>query len=164
MLSLKKSKFHFEVPSIEMDSRLHFWTFKEPRNRFQGIDSASLCSLAGRHDNPIPTRFLAPIVVLKFQHWLKVHGVILESFIKDWDAEIFCEFRPSSTRFHATSHTVVRIWEHNWYMADMKILCVVDICLYAKKWCMGYGDDKGMSSSKLADQMRPLSSCRWISD
>ncbi len=33
----------------------------EPRNRFQGIDSASLCSLAGRFENPIPTRFLAPI-------------------------------------------------------------------------------------------------------
>ncbi len=26
-----------------------------------GIDSASLSSLAGRYDNPIPTRFLAPI-------------------------------------------------------------------------------------------------------
>ncbi len=27
-------------------------TFKEPRNRFQGIDSPSLCSLAGRYENP----------------------------------------------------------------------------------------------------------------
>ncbi len=36
-------------------------TFKEPRNLFQGFDSASLCSLAGRYDNPIPARFLAPI-------------------------------------------------------------------------------------------------------
>jgi hypothetical protein len=26
-----------------------------------GIDPASLCSLAGRYDNPIPTRFLAPL-------------------------------------------------------------------------------------------------------
>ncbi len=26
----------------------------------KGIDSASLCSLAGRYDNPIPTRFLSP--------------------------------------------------------------------------------------------------------
>ncbi len=26
-----------------------------------GIDSADLCSLTGRYDNPIPTRFLAPI-------------------------------------------------------------------------------------------------------
>ncbi len=36
-----------------------------PRNRFQGTNSASLCSLAGRYDNPIPTRFLAPIECLK---------------------------------------------------------------------------------------------------
>ncbi len=31
------------------------------RLRSPGIDSASLCSLVGRYDNPIPTRFLAPI-------------------------------------------------------------------------------------------------------
>ena len=34
---------------------------KESKNRFQGIDYASLCSLAGRYNNPIPTWFLAPI-------------------------------------------------------------------------------------------------------
>jgi hypothetical protein len=34
---------------------------KEPKNRFHGIISASLCSLAGRNDNPIPTLFLSPI-------------------------------------------------------------------------------------------------------
>ncbi len=37
----------------------------EPRNRFQEINSASLCCLTGRDDNPIPTRFLAPIDCLK---------------------------------------------------------------------------------------------------
>jgi hypothetical protein len=37
----------------------------ELRNRIQGMHSASLCSLAGRYDNPIPTRFLAPIDCLK---------------------------------------------------------------------------------------------------
>ncbi len=37
----------------------NFLTFKEPKNRFQVINSARLCSLAGRYDNPIPTRFLA---------------------------------------------------------------------------------------------------------
>ncbi len=36
-----------------------------PKNQFQGIDSASLCSLAGRYDNPIPTRFLAYIYCSK---------------------------------------------------------------------------------------------------
>ncbi len=35
------------------------------------MNSASLCSLAGRYDNPIPTRFLAPIDCLKIpaQEW-----------------------------------------------------------------------------------------------
>jgi hypothetical protein len=37
----------------------------EPRNRCQGINSASLCSMAGRYDNPIPTRCLAPTDFLK---------------------------------------------------------------------------------------------------
>jgi hypothetical protein len=37
----------------------------EHRNQCQGINSASLCSMAGRYDNPIPTRCLAPIDFLK---------------------------------------------------------------------------------------------------
>ncbi len=36
-------------------------TFKEPKNRFQGINSASMWGLVDWYDNPIPTRFLAPI-------------------------------------------------------------------------------------------------------
>jgi hypothetical protein len=36
-----------------------------PRNRFQGMNSASLCSLPGRYDNPLPPRFLTPINSLK---------------------------------------------------------------------------------------------------
>jgi hypothetical protein len=35
------------------------------RNWFQGMNSASLCSLAGRYDNHIPPRFLAPIDFFK---------------------------------------------------------------------------------------------------
>ncbi len=42
-----------------------FKLLREPKNRFQGIDSASLCSLVGRYDNPKHTRFLAPIDSLK---------------------------------------------------------------------------------------------------
>jgi hypothetical protein len=38
---------------------------EEPKNRFQGTNSGRLCSLAGRYDNLIPTRFLAPIDCLK---------------------------------------------------------------------------------------------------
>jgi hypothetical protein len=32
--------------------RRYFETSEEPRNRIQGIDSAILCSLAGRYDKP----------------------------------------------------------------------------------------------------------------
>ena len=39
--------------------------FMEPRNRFRGMNSASLCSLAGRYDNPLPPQFLAPVDSLK---------------------------------------------------------------------------------------------------
>jgi hypothetical protein len=43
------------------------------RNRFQGINSASICSLAGRrYDIHIPTRFLAPIDWWKFQDGLQI--------------------------------------------------------------------------------------------
>ncbi len=48
-----------------------FLTFMEPRNRFQGVNSASLCGLAGRYDNPIPTRLQPPIECLK----IPAHGV-----------------------------------------------------------------------------------------
>jgi hypothetical protein len=37
----------------------------EPENRFQETNSARLCSPAGRYDNLIPSRFLAPIDCLK---------------------------------------------------------------------------------------------------
>ncbi len=40
-------------------------TFKEAKNRFQGTNSARLCCLAGRYDNPIPTQFLAHMDSLK---------------------------------------------------------------------------------------------------
>jgi hypothetical protein len=39
----------------------------KPKNRFQGIISASLCTLAGRDDNPVPTGLLAPIDCLKIR-------------------------------------------------------------------------------------------------
>jgi hypothetical protein len=39
--------------------------FMWPLYWFQGMNSASLCSLAGRYENPIPPRCLAPIDFLK---------------------------------------------------------------------------------------------------
>jgi hypothetical protein len=47
--------------------------FMELRNRFQGMNSASLSTLAGRYDNRIPTRFLAPIDCLKIPaHYIHI--------------------------------------------------------------------------------------------
>jgi hypothetical protein len=43
-----------------------FYLLNKPRNQFQGINFARLCSLAGRYENPIPTRYLAPIECIKF--------------------------------------------------------------------------------------------------
>jgi hypothetical protein len=57
-------------------------TFNEPKNWLRGINSASLCSLAGRYDNPIPTRFLAPIDCSKIlaQYTLEYVARPLEMF------------------------------------------------------------------------------------
>jgi hypothetical protein len=54
----------------------YFQTFMEPRNRYQGMNSASLCSLAGRYDNPFPPRFLASIDSLNIPEpvFLNVYG------------------------------------------------------------------------------------------
>ncbi len=42
-------------------------TYKEPRNRFKGINSlVYIYNLAGRYDNTIPNQFLAPIECLNF--------------------------------------------------------------------------------------------------
>jgi hypothetical protein len=61
---LNKYKNFIDFVSLICTCRLawrpNFLTFKEPKNRFQGTNSARLCSLTGRYDNPIPTRFLAP--------------------------------------------------------------------------------------------------------
>jgi hypothetical protein len=53
------------LTNIEYVQSPYFYTFRKPRNRFQGRNSASLCSLTGRYVNPIPPRFLAPIDSLK---------------------------------------------------------------------------------------------------
>ncbi len=42
-------------------------------NLFQGMNTASLCSLAGRDDKPIPTRFLAPIAVFRIRS--RIHRI-----------------------------------------------------------------------------------------
>jgi hypothetical protein len=55
-----------------------FLTFKEPKNRFQGTNSARLCGLADRYDKPIPTRFLDPLDCLKIRAGAPAHSIVLE--------------------------------------------------------------------------------------
>ncbi len=56
----------------------NFKTFKEPSNLFQGIYSANLCSLAGRYNNHIPTRFLATTDCLKIPAQKRDLDIVLQ--------------------------------------------------------------------------------------
>jgi hypothetical protein len=62
IVPLKKIIFQYKTAEMQPSSRSRLaardYIFKLLRS--PEIDSASLCSLAGRYDNPIPTRFLAP--------------------------------------------------------------------------------------------------------
>jgi hypothetical protein len=49
------------VPSSFYTAEAVILNFYGAQKLIQGIDSASLCSLAGRYENPIPTWFLAPL-------------------------------------------------------------------------------------------------------
>ena len=49
------------------------------------MNSASLSSLAGQYDNPLPPRFLAPIDSLKFQLWLVKSYVYIVQYL--WNGE-----------------------------------------------------------------------------
>jgi hypothetical protein len=84
----------------------------EPRNRFQGMNSASLCSLAGRYDNPIPPRFLAPIDSLKIpalslQLVFCQCGLVLLASLRDW-SELSCAC--SLMRITLTGHRTSPWW------------------------------------------------------
>jgi hypothetical protein len=69
-----------------------------PRNRFQGMNSASLCSLAGRYDNPLPPRFLAPIDSLKIPALIKCSVVHPKWFIPIWNLPFHAILDPDSTK------------------------------------------------------------------
>ncbi len=57
--------------------------FMGPRNWFQKINSASLCSLAGRYDNPIPPRFLDPVDSLKIPAYMPKGGLYVNEIISE---------------------------------------------------------------------------------
>jgi hypothetical protein len=59
-------------------------------NRFQGLNAASLCSQAGRCDNPIPTRFLAPIDCLKIPELYSMDQISL--VIWSMQYSVYCTY------------------------------------------------------------------------
>ncbi len=65
-LTLKREHHYRDLQSDSRDGILKLL-------RRLGIDSASLCSMAGRFDKPIPTGFLAPIFCLKIPPLVKVY-------------------------------------------------------------------------------------------
>jgi hypothetical protein len=64
-LSRSTSQPGAESKQCSSTEPVFFKTFMELRNRFQEMNSASLCRLAGRYDNPIHNRFLVPIDCFK---------------------------------------------------------------------------------------------------
>ncbi len=113
------------LPNVfALDQSPNFYTFMEPRNRFQGINSASLCSLKGRYDNPIPTRFLAPIDCLKIQAqhplaaafckiWLFIAGSQLSlSRLGMGEGGNSCHFRPGKWKHFPAFFILIFILAH----------------------------------------------------
>jgi hypothetical protein len=69
-----------------------FLTFKEPKSRFQGINSARLCRLAGQYDNTI-----SGIVFSKKTFLLITLGVLVVTLLKMF----------TSTRNNVTSSAIL---------------------------------------------------------
>jgi hypothetical protein len=100
-LNTGNQNYFMQFKFIDMkitDQSRNFLTFKELGNPFQGINSAKLCSLAGRYDNPIPSRFLASIDCLKIlalvsvDSWTSCHGHDNPSHIGRhvWSCQVYC--------------------------------------------------------------------------
>ncbi len=72
--------------------------FMGPRNWFQGMNSASLCSLAGRYKNPIPPQCLVPIDFLKIpaQVYAALSSVSFRGI--PFTQNIYCSFPADSPR------------------------------------------------------------------
>ncbi len=109
------SKWIFFHREIKIKPEPVFVKFMEPRNRFRGIDSASLCSLAGRYDKyGCPTglagwdRFLSSLKDLQIRAQFKfIHFVdlIKDPFLSwNWDVSasqnIGCTYVPPPTLLH----------------------------------------------------------------
>jgi hypothetical protein len=95
----------------------------EPRNRFQGINSASLCCLACRYDIPIPTRFLAPINCLKIPALNK----ITEKNVSERRGDMFIG-RHTLKKYSRNLEVAILLFfisMVNSYISQKKIFCLI---------------------------------------
>jgi hypothetical protein len=81
----------------------------EPGNWFQRMNFASLCSQAGRYDNPVPTRFLASIDCLKIPALIHLFN---------WEVKDDLPFTPFRFSFGAKYSTRIII---------IIILCIITV-------------------------------------
>jgi hypothetical protein len=71
------------------------------------MNSASLCSLAGRYDNPIPPRFLAPIDFLKIPAQLVSNNLFLLKIFSVMN-------RSSRTTCYVTLSLMIKFMFRDW--------------------------------------------------
>jgi hypothetical protein len=119
----------------------------ELKNRFQGIDFASLCSLAGRYDKPIPTRFLAsmdrskiPALMIRSEaESMKSADTIMET--------VSCHsFRKLSTaremllRINSLcTRKKVKLIKAKWSTSQIVLLCVIKLVFIDNIFTSGAG-------------------------
>jgi hypothetical protein len=81
-------------------------------------NSVSLCSLAGRYDNPIPTRFLAPIdcLIIPARPWDgNLHGVISFTLMP------IIIFAPNSFTNRTAVYLQVKHKKNGWFVSWMLV-------------------------------------------
>ncbi len=93
-------------------------------NRFQGMTSASLCSPAGRYDNPIPIRFLDPIDCLK----IPTQNSTVDLPRKFRKINLMCISRVWIYNIHGVHTILCRMWHKDGYVCDYKQANIPFMC------------------------------------
>jgi hypothetical protein len=106
--------------------------FMGPRNWFQGMNSASLCSLAGRYENPIPPRCLAPIDFIKIP--ALAHFQMCEDDVSDIFSLSAISFMFTSMHLHQKITTVTEL--HKQLCSSVCYQCTASNC--AVFFCIAY--------------------------
>ena len=114
----------------------------EPRNLFQGINSARLCSLAGRYDNPIPPWFLAPIDCLKIPALLcSPTGGVIHSTVKKCSFLFTIFLPPVHTNVKQNLSSIFwKVQDRDWkYISLFKPILWMSHPRLAKNWICNPG-------------------------